>query len=134
MYGITEDKSQWNLGLWITVLLNRSDFGPGIGVSDPMIAEKCARKYVAQYLFNTSGTVYHVLEQICGEYTKPALIWDVVHQNNDGTGYGHGLENLTEREQEDAAIIEDVYFKNEQLYVVAKEMPLGKVLIRIKGA
>lgn len=128
MYGISEDKSQWNLGDWTYLGCERYYFIPGVSSDDSEVVARFPNKFV--YKAPLSGWPY--MQQVCGEVGNPALAWDVIHY--DSSTYAYGLYDLTEDEQEDAAIIEDVYFQNEFLYIVAKEMPIKKVFIRFKGA
>lgn len=126
MYGVTGDKSQWNLGNWTYLGCNRYLFIAGVCSTDAEIVARFPDKFV--YKAPLSGWPY--MQQVCGEVQNPSIIWDVIHY--DGNAYG--LYDLTEDEQEDAAIIEDVYFQNEYVYIVAKEAPLKKVFLRFKGA
>lgn len=128
MYGIAEDKSQWNIGNWTYLGCNRYSFVPGVISGDAEVVARFPDKFV--YKAPLSGWPY--MQRVCGEVLNPSIIWDVIHYDQSTNAYG--LYDLTEDEQEDAAIIEDVYFANEYVYIVAKEMPIKKVFIRFKGA
>lgn len=128
MFAINEDKSFFNLGEWAVMTLNKGSFVPGITLSDASLAQKLANKFVNVH--TTSG--WGIAIAICKGITEPCPVWDVIH-HDDNTSY-YGPVGLTEEEQENAAVIEDVFFSNDNIYIVASEEPLDKMYIRFKGA
>ena len=123
MYGFTEDKSKWNLGSWNYIFLNSNGWSAGIESSDSNIATNYADKWI--YEQDMSSTPYFA--QALGEVPNPALIWDVV-----GTVYG--MTPMLELQQEIYADIEDVFFQNQKIYVVANSRINLGCNLRVKGA
>lgn len=127
MYGFTDDKSKWRLGTWMWINISRQLFTPGIVSEDSEIAARFPDKFVFKMEI-TNGN----LKQMCAEVKNPALVWDVIHDDL-GTHRIYGLYELTEDEQEDAVLLENVFFQNNYLYFIAKAQPAGVINVRIKG-
>lgn len=128
MYAINDDKSFFNLGAWAVMQCERTDFVPGITLSDATLASKLKNKFVK----TRSVSGFPIAVAICQGITEPCPWWDVIH-HDVSTGY-FGPVNLTEDEQEDAAVIENVFFSNDNIYIVASEQPINRVYVRFKGA
>lgn len=122
MYGFTDDKSQWNLGSWNYITLNSSGWKAGIESDDSDIATKYADKWIYEH---TPQTPYFT--HMLGEVGNPAIIWDVV-----GTVYG--MTPMLELQQEIYSEIEDVFFQNQKIYVVANSRINLGCNLRVKGA
>lgn len=127
MYAINEDKSYFNLGAFGVMGLDVDSFVPGSTLSDATAAKQLAGKFVR--VFPTAG--WKIAELTCKAFTEPCLFWDVLHYEA-GTGYS-GLKDLTEIEQENAELIDSVYFSNDNIYIVLNNMPTAKIWVRIKG-
>lgn len=128
MYAINEDKSFFNLGAWGVINASANSFVPGVTIDNADVQAKATNKFVSQ----RSVPAFAFAKIICQGITEPCPVWDVIHHDSS-TNY-FGLEDLTEDEQEDASVIEDVYFSNDYIYVIATEQPLSNVYIRFKGA
>lgn len=127
MYAFTDDKSKWNVGTWYYLQIARQNFVAGIISSDSEVQQKFPDKFVFKYdISNWAG-----MRSVCGGYGVPALIWDTLRYGTDGV---YGLGELTEDEQEDAAIVEDVFFQNENLYIITSVQPINTICVRFKGA
>ena len=126
MYATNEDKSLFNLGTWGVIQIPRNYFTPGIALLNETQAEQLKNKLV--YIRPVSNWAFGKL--VCQGITQPCLTWDVIHSNG-GTDY-FGLMELTEEEQEDAMKITDVFFSNDNIYVVADSQPNKTVYIRFK--
>lgn len=128
MYAINRDKSYYDLGVWYWINISRQLFEPGIASADAEIAARFPNKFVYKHPV-TNGTI----KLMCAETRNPALIWDMIHDDL-GSHRAYGLYELTEDEQEDAALLENVFFQNNYIYFIAKEQPAGVINVRIKGA
>ena len=135
MYAFRNDKSQWNLGDWNKFWVGTTDFIPGVASDDSVIRERFPDKFVCKYdIQSAGGDAGLFLKSVCEGIENPALLWAVLH-NTTNTHLGvYGLYELTEEEQEDAIIIEDVFFQNEYIYIVASERPIYYIWLAIKGA
>lgn len=128
MYGFTEDKSRWNLGGWAVLTLYKSNFKPGIESDNANIAAYKPTKYVCE-IDITNGN-YKYLEAVLGETLNPMLIWAEI---TGGSNYG--LNDNNETVEANGALIEDVYFQNQKIYVIANgELSTPAYNIKIKGA
>lgn len=127
MYAINEDKSFFNLGAWAVMALARESFVPGITLSDTSLKAALKNKFVR--VFPVSG--WPIAELVCKQITQPCVIWDVIHYDSSTTYFG--AYELTEEEQENASLIEDVFFSNDNIYIVATKQPINKVYVRFKG-
>lgn len=127
MYAINEDKSFFNLGSWGVISANKDNFVPGSMLSDATAAEQLADKYV--YEMSISGWKW--AELVCKQITEPCPFWDVIHYEA-GTGYS-GIKELTEIEQENAELVDAVYFSNDNIYIALRNKPTASMYIRIKG-
>lgn len=134
MYGFNNDKSKWNLGEWGKFWAARTDFIPGIASEDANIREKFPTKYVYKYNVTTNSAGDTAIKMACQGVQNPSILWAVLHNVSNAHSGVFGLYELTEDEQEDANIIEDVFFQNEYIYVVATEQPNGYMWFAIKGA
>ncbi len=125
MHGFTEDKSQWNLGDWTVLSIPQSGFKPGIESTNDNIAKNKPTKYVCE--IDISNNKY--LQQVLGEVQNPMPIWGEI---TGGTNYGFADNETVEANSE---LIEDVYFQNEKIYVIAKQIiSTNACNIKIKGA
>lgn len=127
MYAFTEDKSQWNIGDWIVLSLPKESFKPGIESDNDNIAKNKATKYVCEIDIASSDNNY--LKQVLGAVSNPMLIWAEI---TGGSNYGFGENETVEG---NGALIEDVYFQNQKIYVISKDTISANVYnIKIKGA
>ena len=127
MYAFTEDKSQWNVGNWAVLSLPKDDFKPGIESTNDNIAKNKATKYVCEIDVASSDNAY--LKRILGEVLNPMLIWAEI---TGASSYGFTENEVVET---NGALIEDVYFQNQKIYVISKEPISANVYnIKIKGA
>lgn len=127
MYAFTEDKSQWNVGNWVVLSLSQADFKPGIESTNDNIAKNKATKYVCEIDIASSDNAY--LKRVLGEILNPMLIWAEVLGSSS---YGFYENEIVES---NGALIEDVYFQNQKIYVVASGIISANVYnIKIKGA
>lgn len=127
MYAFNEDKSFFNLGTWGIISVDKDSFVPGATLADATVAAQLAGKYV--YRKTVSG--FKWLELVCKQITEPCPFWDVIHYEA-GTTY-FGLKELTEIEQENAELVDAVYFQNDYIYIVLNNKPSASMYIRIKG-
>ena len=123
MYGFTDDKSKWNLGTWANVIVVSSTIKPALACNDDKIASDFSNKYIGE----VSPLAYSGLSEALTAYPTPALIWEVVNWTDKG-------KELTESGQEMAAMISNVFFQNEKIYVVFNKKPTESIHLLIKGA
>ena len=122
MYGFRDDKSKWNLGQWAMQYVSPTSgtLKAGLEWDDNVIIATFPDKYVAKV------TPVPQLLQTLGEYPNPSLIWEVINSS--------GTKELNERQQEDAAKIIDVFFQNQNIYVILKQKLKDDIYLLIKGA
>ena len=124
MHGFTDDKSKWNLGTWTKGIVLHSSIKPALAYDDEGIASNFPNKYIGVV---SLGFAARKLSEALAAYPTPSLVWEVINRIDDG-------KELTELEQEMAAMISNVFFQNETIYVVFNKKPQEQMSFLFKGA
>jgi len=124
MHGFTDDKSKWNLGTWTEGLVQHSSIKPALAYDDEGIASNFPNKYIGVVSLNYAT---RKLSEALAAYPTPSLVWEVINRIDKG-------KELTESQQEMAAMISNVFFQNETIYVVFNKKPRETMGLLFKGA
>lgn len=124
MHGFTDDKSKWNLGTWTSGIVLHSSIKPALAYDDEEIASKFPNKYIGVVSLNYTT---RKLSEALAAYPTPSLVWEMINISDNG-------KELTESEQEMAAMISNVFFQNETIYVVFNKKPREQMRFLFKGA